>query len=88
MGIHESNIMVFGRSIGSGPATYLASKAKVCSLVLLAPFKSIRDAAKVTAGNLLKFVISDRFRNIDLIEKVTSPTFIVHGKKDTLVPLR
>ncbi len=44
--------------------------------------------AKEISGKLLQFIVSDRFRNIDLIAKVTCPTFIVHGEKDTLVPLK
>ena len=45
MGIDEENIIVFGRSIGSGPATYVASHRKPCSLLLMSAFKSIRAIA-------------------------------------------
>eukprot|EP00347_Sterkiella_histriomuscorum_P000199 403376797 len=88
MGLQESQIILFGRSIGSGPVTYIASQYKVCALVLLSPFTSIRDMAKQISGRMLQFLVNDRFRNIDLIQKVKSPTFILHGQKDTLIPLR
>ena len=77
--IPESSIILFGRSIGSGPATHLAAYRRPCSLLLMSPFKSIREIVKEQAGPLLQYAISDRFRNIDAIEKVRCPTFIVHG---------
>ncbi len=42
MGVEEQNILVFGRSIGTGPATYVASKRKPGCLLLMSAFKSIR----------------------------------------------
>lgn len=40
--IPPENIIIMGRSIGSGPATYVASKYKVGSLVLISAFTSLR----------------------------------------------
>ena len=88
MTIPQNCIMLFGRSIGTGPATHLAAHRKPCALLLMSPFKSIREIVKEQAGPLLQYVISDRFRNIDAIEKVRCPTFIVHGQKDTLISFR
>jgi dienelactone hydrolase len=39
--ISYSDVVIFGRSIGSGPATWIASKYKVGCLVLLSAFASI-----------------------------------------------
>ena len=86
--VPQESIILFGRSIGSGPATHLAACRRPCSLLLMSPFKSIRDIVKEQAGSLLSYVISDRFRNIDAIEKVRCPTFFVHGQRDTLISFR
>lgn len=43
---NESDIIVCGRSIGSGPACYLASQYKPVSLVLISPHTSIRGIVK------------------------------------------
>jgi acetyl esterase/lipase len=51
--IDESDIILFGRSIGSGPATHVASVRSPCSLLLMSPFMSIRDIAKEQAGYFL-----------------------------------
>ena len=82
IGVKESDIMLFGRSIGTGPATVVAATRKPGGLVLMSAFKSIRDIVREQAGSLLQYVMSDRFRNIDLISDVTCPTFLVHGQQD------
>ena len=86
--VPESSIILFGRSIGTGPATHLAAHRRPCSLLLMSPFKSIREIVREQAGPLLQYVISDRFRNIDNIAKVRCPTFLVHGQRDTLFSFR
>jgi hypothetical protein len=41
--LKPKNILVLGRSIGSGPATYLAANKKVGALILVSAFSSIRN---------------------------------------------
>ncbi len=84
-GIRQEQILLFGRSIGSGPATYLASERNPSALLLLAPFKSIRSLIYDSFGAVASGFVRDRFQNVEMIKKVTCPTFIVHGQKDTLV---
>lgn len=52
-GIQESQIILFGRSIGTGPASFLASKRNPSALLLMSPFTSIRDIVRETAGRYL-----------------------------------
>lgn len=42
----EHDIIVCGRSIGSGPACYISSRFKPASLVLISPHTSIRGIVK------------------------------------------
>ena len=85
VGINPSDIIIFGRSMGSGPATYLASKYSAHSLLLMSAYTSIRDVAKTLLGGL-SFIITpfvyDRFRNIDVIKKAKCPVFFLHGLRD------
>jgi len=46
-------IHIIGRSIGGGPATYLASVSNIACLVLVSPFTSIRGVVKDIAGSVL-----------------------------------
>ena len=43
---------------------------------------SIRDIVREKAGNMLQYIINDRFRNIDVMPNVRCPTFFVHGQRD------
>lgn len=86
MKMKENSIILFGRSIGTGPATWLASERKVGAVLLMSGYTCIRHVAKSIAGKLLSYFIKDRFRNVDWIRKVEVPVFIVHGQSDTLIP--
>ena len=50
LGIEEKNIIIFGRSMGSGPATHVSSVRKPGALLLMSSFKSIRSIAEDQAG--------------------------------------
>ena len=89
--IQESNIIIMGRCVGSGPATYLATKHSVMALILLSPFKSIKEAIKtmfprLNVGTLLKSLVKERFNNYENIGKVVSPILFIHGKEDNVIP--
>ena len=58
--VEAENIVVFGRSIGSAPATYLCSQRKPGALVLMSPFTSVRAVAENLVGTLMKFLVSER----------------------------
>jgi len=79
-------IFLFGRSIGSGPATYLASTFPVGGLILVAAFASINEVIKALAGSIVARAFGERFPNISLIGNVSCPTLFIHGEKDSLVP--
>jgi len=84
--ISEENIFLFGRSIGSGPATWLASIKNPGMLILMSPFTSIRAVAKHLGGPLARLLVKERFKNLDFMKDVKCPVFIIHGKKDNLIP--
>lgn len=75
-----------GRSIGSGPAIHLAHQNKVGALLLISPVSSIKRIAEVMVGRIPAKMIRERFDNLAKIEDVHCPTFILHGKKDALIP--
>ena len=79
--LKDDDIFVLGRSIGTGPAIYLASNQKPQGLILISPFKSIKSIK----GGFLGFFLLDIFKSIDIIDKVTSPTLFIHGKNDHLI---
>jgi len=81
------DVIVIGRSIGSGPSCHLASMNAIGSLVLISPFKSIKSVVKSVLGTLAAFLIADRFKNIENMKKIVSPILFIHGKKDRIIPV-
>eukprot|EP00347_Sterkiella_histriomuscorum_P010436 403376305 len=80
------DIILFGRSMGSGPACQISEISKPAALILLSPYTSLRDAVKSILGSIPSLLVKERFKNLDVIQRVTCPTLIVHGQSDTLIP--
>jgi len=83
--VNNKDIVVCGRSIGTGPATYIASERKPGALILISPLKSLKDTVKNMIGPM-HYLVRDRFNNYERISKVTCPLLIIHGQKDPLIP--
>ncbi len=85
----EERIILYGRSLGSGLAARIASWNNPRMLILDCPYYSFlhqirRYAFILPVALLLRYQIrTDRF-----IKKVHCPVFILHGKKDRLIPYR
>ena len=82
----EENIMVMGRSLGSGPATHLAAKYNPGYLLLMSPYTSIKSVATSKVG-FLSFLVAQKFDNLSKMHKISCPTFILHGQRDTIIPI-
>lgn len=91
--IPNSNIVLYGRSLGSGPSCYLAAgtasesregseDGPVGGLILHAPFLSVYRIVLETGCT----VYGDKFPNIDYAPYISSPVMLVHGTADQIVP--
>jgi len=85
--IPPSSIILYGRSLGSGPSCYLASRTAedgdpVGGLILHAPFLSVYRIV-LESGCTLP---GDRFPNVDFAPTIRSPALFIHGTKDSIVP--
>lgn len=83
----ESQIIVYGRSLGSTFATYVASKNIPRKLILESPFYSLTDVVKtrypfLPAKKLLKY----QFNTATFAAYVKAPVTIIHGTEDGIVP--
>lgn len=81
MKVPADRIIVFGRSVGTGPAVHLAARRPVAALILQSPFLSAFRV--VTRIPLLPF---DKFPNYKDIGKVRCPLLIMHGTQDEVIP--
>ena len=83
----EKDIILVGRSMGSGPASALAVEyPSVSALILLSPYTSLKQAVKTLLGTLASLIVRERFENLKLIQKVRCPTLLIHGQKDEIIP--
>jgi fermentation-respiration switch protein FrsA (DUF1100 family) len=80
--ISPERIVLFGRSLGTGPSVYLASKQRVAGLILNSAFLSIYRVVL----NFRWTLPGDMFPNIDRISKVDCPVCIIHAIKDEVIP--
>jgi len=86
----EDQIILYGRSIGTGIAVHLASINKPHLVILESPYYSFLDLAahhyplipRPLLGVLLRYTL-----RTDLwISKVSCPVYIFHGMKDDIIP--
>jgi len=88
-GVAPERIVALGESLGSGVAIALAARHKLGALVLDSPYSSIVDVAASAYWFVpVRALLRDPFRNDLLIGSIDTPTLIVHGSKDVVVPIR
>ncbi|MFT5077730.1 MAG: pimeloyl-ACP methyl ester carboxylesterase [Saprospiraceae bacterium] len=85
----EEDIVIYGRSLGTSFASYLASKNKPRKLILETPFYNMLDVTKRRfplipfAERLLKY----KMESNAFVKSVSCPIIIYHGTNDDIVPL-
>ena len=87
--IKESQIIVYGESIGSGTASEMAFEYKgIKALVLEAPFTSaVNEAAdRYPFIGPFKYLVFDKFDNISKAPQFQMPVFVVQGSRDNVIP--
>jgi len=86
--ITADRIVLWGHSLGTGVAVWLAAERKIRALVLEAPYTSDADVAAVNYPLLpVRWLLKDQFHSDWLIDKVTAPVLVFHGDKDDTIPI-
>ncbi len=87
-GTSPEQIVIVGNSIGSGPATQLASEEEALALVLISPFASLEETAARKMRFLpVRLLLRDRYDNLAKFPAITEPVLILHGERDQLITL-
>ncbi len=82
----DAPILIWGRSLGSGPASYVASQREATALLLETPFLSAVNVAAERYPILpVGLVMQDQFRNDLWIEHVSEPVLVAHGTADRTI---
>lgn len=85
---NESEITIYGRSLGTGIAAQLASKHNPKQLILETPYYSMVDVAKkrfpiIPVKQLMRYQLPSH----QFIQEVDCPITMFHGTKDRVIPL-
>jgi uncharacterized protein len=86
--IPPDRIVVWGHSLGTGVAVWLAAERKVKALILEAPYTSISDVAAIKFPFLpVRWLLKDQFHSDWHIGRVSAPVLIFHGDNDSTIPI-
>ena len=81
-------VVVFGRSLGSGPAVYVASRRPVAGAVLVTPFDSLVAVGKRHYPFLpVGWLLRHRFESVELAPHMASPLLCLAAGRDEVIPL-
>lgn len=87
--VAERHIIVYGRSLGSGLATKIASVNNPKILILDAPYYSLTKVTKQYAPFMpLSWLIKYPLPTYKWLKYVQCPIHIIHGTDDKLIPYR
>lgn len=83
---YHKEIAVFGRSLGSGVATYVASQRNVKKLVLITPYDSVQSIAEERFPIYpISWVLLDKFDSIQRAPDIHSDVLILMGDQDEVI---
>lgn len=85
----SDRICIYGRSLGTGMASWLAGQVKPQCVVLETPYKNMGEAADHHAHIFpMRWLLRYQFRNDQYLKQSKAPVLIAHGTKDKIVPYR
>jgi fermentation-respiration switch protein FrsA (DUF1100 family) len=83
LNVHPEALIVYGRSVGGGPAVEVARRERVAGLILESAFTSAYRV--MTRWPVL---LGDKFNNLGKLRQVDCPVLVIHGREDRVIPIR
>ena len=85
----HSDISVLGRSLGSGVATYLASKREFEKLVLITPYDSAQSMAQERFPIYpMSILLKDKYDSVTRAKSIEAKTLVLIAEKDSVITMR
>jgi uncharacterized protein len=85
--VSPDRIVIYGRSLGGGVATYVAQHRPCSHLVLESTFTSAKEVARFSHGEKGAALV-DAFPNQARVDTIGIPVLLVHGMDDKTIPSR
>lgn len=82
----NERIILFGRSLGTGLASYVASRQKPLGLILETPYTSMVDVLDFYGPKLVAHQSDIHLDAVDYLKGSVVPTIIIHGTADEIIP--
>ena len=87
-GIAPERIVVFGRSLGAGVATWLAREVRPAGLILESPFRSVPAlAAEVYPMFPVRYLARIHYDNTARVAEIACPLLVAHSAGDEIIPI-
>lgn len=86
--VPAASIVIVGYSVGTGPASWLASKRPAGALVLMAPYASMQAMGRALYGFAPQRLwnLPDTFDTLGRAPGLTLPALVIHGDADATIP--
>lgn len=87
-GVRPQDIILFGESLGSGIAAQLAADRPVGGIILDSPYTTMVETARLHYPWLpVHWLLLDRYETMRYIGRIRAPLLILHGERDSIVPV-
>jgi uncharacterized protein len=86
LGYQESEIIIFGRSLGTTVAIHVSQHNFFKKVILVTPLTSGKDMATAMGLGIVKFMAGSSFNSLSKINNLKANILIIHGDKDELIP--
>jgi len=87
-GVSPQRIVIFGRSLGGGVATWLATQTRPAGLILESSFTSVPALARSYYPMFpVSWLARIRYDNASRLPTIRCPVLIVHSRDDELIPI-
>lgn len=88
-GIGLERTVLYGESLGSGVAVKMALERRPAAVILESPYTSIAAVSQFHYWYLpARWMILDKWDSLARIARISTPLLVLHGDKDSVVPLR
>lgn len=85
----KRRLVYIGESLGCGVAVELATREPPAGLILQSGFSSAVDVARKAYPYLpVRWLMKDRYESIPKMSKISCPILVIHGERDSLIPVR
>lgn len=87
-GIQPQDVILMGRSLGSGIAVHVAARRKVAGVILVTPFDSLTNVARAHYPIFpVKLMLKHRFDSASAAPVINTPALFLTAADDQVVPV-